>query len=160
MVRLCSLSYSEFFYSFPCFFAHHSVIYHCFPSAAYITPYTFFVPLFVPVQYLPSISSIHSISVFPYAFSTLSLDFLFPSPLFSPLFLARLSPILPLMSPPKSIRSSLFSFITSSIRLLLVFIIIAYMDFSFHAFFSSPFYFRFSLIPNFTLFSFPVCNFW
>jgi hypothetical protein len=32
---------------------------------------------------------------------------------------------------------------------------IAYMDFSFHAFFSSPFSFRFSLIPNFTLFSFP-----
>jgi hypothetical protein len=49
------LSYSEFFYSFPCFVVHNSVIYHCFPPATYIGPCFFFVPLFVPVQYLPSI---------------------------------------------------------------------------------------------------------
>jgi hypothetical protein len=29
MVRLCSLSYSDFFYSLPCFFVYYSVIYHC-----------------------------------------------------------------------------------------------------------------------------------
>jgi hypothetical protein len=55
MVRPCFLSYSEFFYSFPCLVVHNSVIYHCFPPATYIGPCFFFVPLFVPVQYLPSI---------------------------------------------------------------------------------------------------------
>jgi hypothetical protein len=33
MVRLYSLFYSEFFYSFLCFFVYYSVIYHCFPSS-------------------------------------------------------------------------------------------------------------------------------
>jgi hypothetical protein len=55
MVRLYSLSYSEFFYSFSCFFVLYSVIYHCFPPATYLGPFPFFVPLFVPVQYFPSI---------------------------------------------------------------------------------------------------------
>jgi hypothetical protein len=57
-----------------------------------------------------SFSSIHSVSLFPSAFSTLSLEILFPSPLSSSQFLAPLSPILPLKSPPKSIQSSLFFF--------------------------------------------------
>jgi hypothetical protein len=57
------------------------------------------------------VSSIYSISFFPSAFSTLSLDFLFPSLLSSSQFLAPLAPILPLKSPSKSIHSSLFSFI-------------------------------------------------
>jgi hypothetical protein len=43
MLRLCSLSYSEFFYSFPCFFVHYSVIYHYFPPATYIDPFSFSV---------------------------------------------------------------------------------------------------------------------
>jgi hypothetical protein len=82
-------------------------------------------------------SSIHSISLFSSTLFTLSLDFLFPSTLSSSQFLA---PILPLKSLPMSIHSSLFSFIASSTRLLVVLI-------SFHSMHpsSSPF----SLIPNF-----------
>jgi hypothetical protein len=63
MVRLCSLSYSEFFYFFPCFFVHYSVIYHCFAPATIIGPFPFFVPLSVPAQYLPSSFSYSSIEV-------------------------------------------------------------------------------------------------
>jgi hypothetical protein len=75
------------------------------------------------------------------------------SPLHSPppnylLLFVPLSPILPLKSSPKSIQSSLFSFITSSCCLHLFTVychyfppFIAYMNFSFHAsFFFSLFF--------------------
>jgi hypothetical protein len=112
----------------------------------------------VPCNISHPFPSIHSISLFPFALSTLSLDFLFSSLFSSSQFLAPLSPILPLKSPHKRIRSSLFSFIASSTRLLIVFIslgtvychyfppFIAYMNvLSIHPS-SSPF----SCIPNFT----------
>jgi hypothetical protein len=41
--------------TFPCFLVHSSVIYHCFTPATYVGPFPFFVPLFVPAQYLPYI---------------------------------------------------------------------------------------------------------
>jgi hypothetical protein len=118
MARLYFLSYSEFFYSFSSFFVHYSVIYHCFPPTTYIGISSFFVPLFVPVQYL--------LSIFfdPFHHSTLSLDFLFPSPLSSSQFLAPFSPIHPLKSPPKSIQ---ISFIASSTLLPVVFISLLYI---------------------------------
>jgi hypothetical protein len=79
--------------SFPCFFVHYSVIYHCFPPATEIGPFPFFVPLFVPLQ------SFHPVS-------TLSLDFHFPSPLSSSQFLVpfllffRCSPLPKVYDPP------------------------------------------------------------
>jgi hypothetical protein len=137
MVRLCFLFYSDFFYSFPCFFVDYSVIYHCFPPASYIGPFPFFVPLFVPIQYLPSIlfDPLHQ-----------SLPLCIPY-IFSSQFLPPLSPILPL-----SIRSSLFPFIACSKRLLVVFISLLHIV---HLFLymrssSSAFSCRFSLIPSFT----------
>jgi hypothetical protein len=51
MFRLYSLFYSEFFYPFPSFFVHYSVIYHCFLPASYIGPF----PLFVTLQHFRSI---------------------------------------------------------------------------------------------------------
>jgi hypothetical protein len=132
---LLSLSYSEFFYPFPRFFVHYSVIYHCFPSVTYIGPFPLFIPLLVLVQYLPSIF----FDPFHQSLPLCSFHLVFSSQ-----FLSPLSPILPLKSPPKSIQSSLFSFIASSTRLLVVFIsllyiviifhhLFAYMNFSFHA---------------------------
>jgi hypothetical protein len=84
-------------------------------------------------------------SLFASAFSTLSLDFLFPSPLSCSRFLASLSPIHPLKFPPPSMHSSLSSFIVSSTRLAVVNCyyfppLVAYMNVSFPAsFFFSPF---------------------
>jgi hypothetical protein len=54
MVRLWSFFYSESFCTFPCFFVPYSIILHCFRPATYIGPFPFFLPLFVPVQYLLS----------------------------------------------------------------------------------------------------------
>jgi hypothetical protein len=57
-------------------------------------------PCLFPFSTSHPFSSIHSISLFPSAFFTLSLVFLFPSPFSSSQFLARAFPILPLKSPP------------------------------------------------------------
>jgi hypothetical protein len=131
---------------------------HCFPPATYIGPFPFFIPLFVPDQHFPSIF----FDPFMQSLPALPLDFLFPFPLCSSQFFAPFSPILQLKSLPKSIRSSLFSFIASSTRLLVVFIsllylychyfppFISYMNFFAMHLSSSPFSCRFSLIPNFT----------
>jgi hypothetical protein len=162
MVRLYSFPYSEFFYSFPCFFVYCSIIYYCVPCVTYVGPFPFFVPLFVPIQHFPSIffDPFHqflSLCIFHIVFG-----FLFPSPLISSQVLAplspRLSPILPL-----SIHSSLFPFILSSTSLLVVFISLLLYSHNFHHLCpirtflsiypsSSPFPCHFSLIPNFTPF--------
>jgi hypothetical protein len=100
-------------------------------------------------------------SLFASAFSTLSLDFLFPSPLSCSRFLASLSPIHPLKFPPPSMHSSLSSFIVSSTRLAVVFISLLETVIIFHHSLpiwtflflhpsSSPLSCRFSSIPNFT----------
>ncbi|CAH1376094.1 unnamed protein product [Tenebrio molitor] len=109
MIRLYCLSYSEFFYSFPCSFVHCSVIYHCFSHATYTGPFPFFVPLFVSLQSSHPFSSIHSICIFQLVFG-----FSFPIP-----------PVLftlscPLKSPSKSIRSSLCFSIPFSCRFSLI----------------------------------------
>jgi hypothetical protein len=75
-----------------------------------------------PIHFFRSILSVSSPLHFPPC-----LDFLFPSPLSSSQFLAPLSAILPLKSPPKSIQSSLFSFIASSTRLLVILISLLYI---------------------------------
>jgi hypothetical protein len=126
MVRLFSLSYSEFFYSFPCLFVHYSVIYHCFPSATYIDSFPFFVLLFVLVQYLPSIffDQFHQslpLCIFPlvFGFSFLITPLLFQTSCSSFSY-----------SPDEVL--SLFSFIASSTRLLVVFISLPYIVIIFH----------------------------
>jgi hypothetical protein len=103
------------------------------------------------LQSIPSVSS-------PLHFPPCLWIFFSHLPLLSPQFLAPLSPILPLKSPPKILHSSLFSFIVSSTPLIVVFIsllyiviifttycLYVYMFLSIHPS-SSPF----SLIPNFT----------
>jgi hypothetical protein len=130
MVQLYSLSYSKFFYSFPCFFVQYFLIYHCFPhsylyrSIPLLRP----LPLFVLIQYHSSISCDPFLQSLPFYVFHLVFGFSFPIPSpFSPL-----SPILPLKSPPNSIRSSLFSFIASSTHLLVVFISLMYIVIIFH----------------------------
>jgi hypothetical protein len=94
------------------------IVYNCFPPAAYVGHFPFFVPLFVSVQHFPSIffypqhQSLHS------PFSTLSFVFLFPPPFSSSRFLAPL----PLKSPPTSMHSSLSFFIVFSTRLVVILI--------------------------------------
>jgi hypothetical protein len=169
MVRLDSLSYSEFSYSFPCFFVHYFVVrYHCFPPAIHIGPFPFFVPLFDPVQYLPLIFFDPFDQSLPLCIFHLVFGFSFPILLSSSQFLSPLSLILPLKFPPKSIQFLLFSFIAASTRLFVVFIsllyvnchyfapFIAYMNFSFHAsFFFSLFLSLLFIPPNFPLLLFP-----
>jgi hypothetical protein len=72
-------------------------------------------------------SSIHSISLFLSAFSTLSFVFLLSSPFSSSQFLAPHSPILPLKSPPTSMHSSIIFFIVFSTRLVVVHISLLYL---------------------------------
>jgi hypothetical protein len=72
MVRHYSLSYSEFFYTFPCFFVHYSVIYHCF-LLTYLFPLNTFHPFSsiyssFPLDFPPPISPLR----FPISCSSFS----------------------------------------------------------------------------------------
>jgi hypothetical protein len=84
-------------------------------------------PCLFPFSTFHPFSSIHSISLFLSAFSTLSFVFLLSSPFSSSQFLALLSPILPLKSPPTSMHSSLSFFILFSTRLVVVHISLLYL---------------------------------
>jgi hypothetical protein len=70
LVRLYSLSHSEFFYSFSCFFVLYSVIYHCFPPCYLYRSISLLRPLVCsrsipPIYFLRSIHSVSSPLHFP-----------------------------------------------------------------------------------------------
>jgi hypothetical protein len=158
MVRLYSLFYFEFFYSFPCFF----LIYHCFPPATYIGPFPFFIPLFVPVKHFPSIFFDPFHQSLPLCIFQLAFGLFFPIP---PLLFAifcsffSYSPV-EVPSQEYTIFPVFFHcvFDTSSCCLHLFTVLychyfppfISYMNFFAMHLSSSPFSCRFSLILNFT----------
>jgi hypothetical protein len=108
------------------------IVYNCFPPAAYVGYFPFFVPLFVLVQHFPSIffSPLHQ--PLPLCIFHLVFCFSFSTPFSSSRFLAPLSPILPLKSPPTSMHSSLSFFIVFSTRLVVVLISLLYTVNIFH----------------------------
>jgi hypothetical protein len=124
MVGVYSFSHFEFFHSLSCCLIYYCIVYNCFPLAAYVVQFPFLI-----LSFIRSALPIHSISLFPSAFFTLFFVFLFPSPFSSSQFLAPLSPILPLKSPPASKHSF---FIVFSIRRLVILISLLYTVIIFH----------------------------
>jgi hypothetical protein len=127
MVGVYSFSHFDFFHSLSCCLIYYCIVYNCFPLAAYVVQFPFLI-----LSFIRSGLPIHSISLFPSAFSTLSFVFLFPSPSSSSQFLAPLSPILPLKSHPASKHSSLSFFIVFSPRRLVILISLLYTVIIFH----------------------------